>query len=105
MGYGDEPGSSGPEAPVGQSPAIWFQAIWFQQVTEPRPQRNRIHFDVSVPHDEAHRRIQAALETGGVLVSDASAPAFWVLCWPTPRRMMLKDPHSPIRHVRPVATL
>ena len=79
MGYGDEPGSSGPEAPVGQSPAIWFQAIWFQQVTEPRPQRNRIQFDVSVPHDEAHRRIQAALETGGVLVSDASAPAFWVL--------------------------
>jgi 4a-hydroxytetrahydrobiopterin dehydratase len=48
-------------------------------MAEPRPQRNRIHFDVSVPHDEARRRIQAALDAGGVLVSDAQAPAFWVL--------------------------
>jgi 4a-hydroxytetrahydrobiopterin dehydratase len=46
---------------------------------EPRPQRNRIHLDVSVPHDEAPRRIDAALAAGGVLVSDAEAPAFWVL--------------------------
>ncbi len=78
MGYVDEAGASGPEDPlvdpVGQGPAIWFQ-----QMTAPRPQRNRIHFDVSVPHDEAHRRIQAALDAGGVLVSDARAPAFWVL--------------------------
>ena len=28
---------------------------WFQQMDEPRPQRNRIHFDISVPHDEARR--------------------------------------------------
>ncbi|HEY3605908.1 MAG TPA: VOC family protein [Pseudonocardiaceae bacterium] len=60
--------------PVGQGPAIWFQ-----QMTEPRPQRNRIHFDVSVPHDEAPARIRAALDAGGVLVSDAHAPAWWVL--------------------------
>jgi 4a-hydroxytetrahydrobiopterin dehydratase len=45
----------------------------------PRPQRNRIHFDISVPHDEAHHRIQAALAAGGVLRSDSRAPAFWVL--------------------------
>jgi 4a-hydroxytetrahydrobiopterin dehydratase len=78
MGYGDEAGASGPEDPlvdpVGQGPAIWFQ-----QMDEPRPQRNRIHFDVSVPHDEAERRIRAALDAGGVLVSDARAPSFWVL--------------------------
>jgi 4a-hydroxytetrahydrobiopterin dehydratase len=78
MGYADEPGASGPKDPlvdpVSQSPAIWFQ-----RMAEPRPQRNRIHFDVSVPHDEARRRIQAALDAGGVLVSDAQAPAFWVL--------------------------
>jgi 4a-hydroxytetrahydrobiopterin dehydratase len=60
--------------PVGQGPAIWFQ-----QMTEPRPQRNRIHFDVSVPHDEAPARVRAALDAGGVLVSDAHAPAWWVL--------------------------
>ncbi len=60
--------------PVGQGPAIWFQ-----QMTEPRPQRNRIHVDVSVPHDEAPARIRAALDAGGVLVSDEHAPAWWVL--------------------------
>ena len=43
------------------------------------PQRNRIHFDVSVPHDEAETRIQAALAAGGRLTYDAEAPAFWVL--------------------------
>ncbi len=81
MGYGDEAGASGPEDPlidpVGQCPAIWFQ-----QMSAPRPQRNRIHFDVSVPHDEAQRRIHAALDAGGVVVSDARAPAFWVLADP-----------------------
>lgn len=78
LGYGDEPGDAGPRDPIvdqaGQDPAIWFQ-----QMTEPRPQRNRIHLDISVPHDEAAARIEAALAAGGVLVSDASAPAFWVL--------------------------
>jgi 4a-hydroxytetrahydrobiopterin dehydratase len=78
MGYADELLASGPQGgladPIGQSPTIWFQ-----QMDAPRPQRNRIHFDVSVPHDEAQRRIQAALAAGGTLLSDAEAPAFWVL--------------------------
>jgi 4a-hydroxytetrahydrobiopterin dehydratase len=78
MGYADEPGSTGPSDPLadplGQGPAIWFQ-----QMDAPRPQRNRIHIDISVPHDEAPRRLQAALAAGGRLVSDAAAPAFWVL--------------------------
>ncbi|HXP55188.1 MAG TPA: VOC family protein [Streptosporangiaceae bacterium] len=83
LGYGDEPGSDGsqPDAgladPVGQGPTFWFQ-----QMDEPRPQRNRIHFDVVVPHDETERRIQAALDAGGRLVNDAEAPAFWVLADP-----------------------
>ena len=76
--YQDEPGAAGPEDalvdPVGQGPAIWFQ-----QMDAPRPQRNRIHFDISVPHDEAASRIEAAIAAGGVLLSDAEAPAFWVL--------------------------
>jgi 4a-hydroxytetrahydrobiopterin dehydratase len=62
---------------VGQGPTIWFQ-----QMDEPRPQRNRIHFDVVVPHDETERRIQATLDAGGRLVYDAEAPAFWVLADP-----------------------
>jgi 4a-hydroxytetrahydrobiopterin dehydratase len=81
LGYTDEPGRSGPEDalvdPVGQGPAVWFQ-----QMDAPRPQRNRIHLDVSVPHDEAQRRIQATLAAGGRLVYDAEAPAFWVLADP-----------------------
>ncbi len=54
-------------------------ALWFQQMTEPRPQRNRIHLDVVVPHDEAEDRIAAALAAGGRLVSDDRARAFWIL--------------------------
>jgi 4a-hydroxytetrahydrobiopterin dehydratase len=53
--------------------------IWFQQMDAPRPQRNRVHLDICVPHDEAPARIEAALAAGGHLVSDAHAPAFWVL--------------------------
>jgi 4a-hydroxytetrahydrobiopterin dehydratase len=60
--------------PAGQGPAVWFQ-----QMDSPRPQRNRIHFDISVPHDAARARIDSALAAGGILVSDKAAPAFWVL--------------------------
>ncbi|WP_338498683.1 VOC family protein [Streptomyces sp. SJL17-4] len=55
LGYADEPGPDGPGAalvaPLGQGPAVWFQ-----QMDAPRPQRNRVHFDLCVPHDEALRR-------------------------------------------------
>jgi 4a-hydroxytetrahydrobiopterin dehydratase len=81
MGYEDEPGSSGPKDPLAD-PAGQGPAIWFQQMDAPRPQRNRIHIDISVPHDEAENRIQTALAAGGRLVSDAAAPAFWVLADP-----------------------
>lgn len=78
LAYGDEPGRDGPTDalvdPLGQGPAVWFQ-----QMDAPRPQRNRIHLDLSVPHDEARRRLAAALDAGGRLVNDGRAPAFWVL--------------------------
>jgi len=63
--------------PLGQGPAVWFQ-----QMDTPRLQRNRLHLDVSVPHDEAPARIEAALAAGGKMLSDASAPAFWVMADP-----------------------
>jgi 4a-hydroxytetrahydrobiopterin dehydratase len=78
MGYADEPGDAGPAGGLAD-PDRQGPTIWFQQMDESRPQRNRIHFDVSVPHDEAQRRIEATLAAGGRLVSDAEAPAFWVL--------------------------
>jgi 4a-hydroxytetrahydrobiopterin dehydratase len=80
-GYVDEPGPSdlshGLIDPGGRGPAIWFQ-----QMDSPRPQRNRIHIDVDVPHDVAQDRIDAALSAGGRLLSDRAAPAFWVLADP-----------------------
>ncbi len=36
-------------------------SFWFQQMDAPRPQRNRIHIDVWVPHDQAEARIAAAI--------------------------------------------
>jgi len=60
-------------------PAGIGPSIWFQQMDSPRPQRNRIHFDVIVAHDQAEARVAAAVAAGGHLVSDERAPAFWVL--------------------------
>jgi 4a-hydroxytetrahydrobiopterin dehydratase len=78
LGYADEAGFDGPRDPI-VDPAGHGPALWFQQMDEPRPQRNRIHFDVSVPHDHAAERIAAALKNGGRLVSETRAPAFWIL--------------------------
>ena len=56
--------------------------VWFQQMDAPRPQRNRIHFDVSVPHDEAEARMAggrgaaagSGLRHGGAGVLGARRP-------------------------------
>ena len=81
LGYADEPGHDEPDAavvdPAGQGPSIWFQ-----QMDQPRRQRNRIHFDVTVADDEAEPRVRAALDAGGTLVSAEAAPSFWVLADP-----------------------
>jgi len=53
--------------------------FWFQQMDAPRPQRNRIHIDVYVPHDQAEARVAAALAAGGHVVSDEHAPGWWTL--------------------------
>jgi 4a-hydroxytetrahydrobiopterin dehydratase len=73
LGYREE----GPDDlvdPRGRGPSFWFQ-----QMDAPRPQRNRIHIDLSVPHDQAEARIAAAIAAGGHLVTDRYAPAWWVL--------------------------
>jgi 4a-hydroxytetrahydrobiopterin dehydratase len=54
-------------------------SFWFQELDAPRPQRNRIHVDLFVPHDQAEARVTAALAAGGHLVSDDHAPAWWAL--------------------------
>jgi 4a-hydroxytetrahydrobiopterin dehydratase len=77
-GYVDEVGPSDMSAAL-VDPICRGPAIWFQQMDAPRPQRNRIHVDVCVPHDLAAQRIEAGIAAGGTLLSDDSAPAFWVL--------------------------
>jgi 4a-hydroxytetrahydrobiopterin dehydratase len=73
LGYREE-GLEDLVDPQGRGPAIWFQ-----ELDAPRPQRNRIHVDVSVPHDQAEARVAAAIAAGGRLVSDRFAPAWWTL--------------------------
>jgi 4a-hydroxytetrahydrobiopterin dehydratase len=76
--YVDEPGSDGtPNGIV--DPAGQLPAIWFQQMDTQRPQRNRVHFDITVAHDEAQPRVRAALAAGGRLVDDSRARSFWIL--------------------------
>lgn len=41
--------------------------------------RNRIHVDISVPHDQAEARVAAVLDAGGRLLSDKHAPGYWSL--------------------------
>ncbi|MEU8080227.1 VOC family protein [Catellatospora citrea] len=60
--------------PLGRGPGLGIQTM-----NTPRPQRNRIHLDVAVPHEQAAARVAAALAAGGRLVSDAYAPRWWVL--------------------------
>ena len=60
--------------PYGRGPSFWFQ-----EMDAPRPQRNRIHVDISVPHDQAETRVAAAIAAGGHLVTDRYAPEWWTL--------------------------
>ena len=55
-------------------------ALWFQHAEEAAGEvQQRFHYDVIVPIEAAQGRIDAAIAAGGTLVSDAAAPAFWVL--------------------------
>jgi 4a-hydroxytetrahydrobiopterin dehydratase len=57
-------------------------SLWFQQMDAPRPQRDRVHVDLWVAHDQAEARVAAAIAAGGRLVADRYAPAWWVLADP-----------------------
>jgi 4a-hydroxytetrahydrobiopterin dehydratase len=60
-------------------PARRGPGFGLQPMDAARPQRNRMHLDIAVPHDQAEARIAAALAAGGRLVSDEHAPKWWVL--------------------------
>ena len=60
-------------------PARIGPPMWFQTMTAPRTERQRFHIDVSVPHEQAAARIDAALAAGGRMVNDRYARSWWVL--------------------------
>jgi 4a-hydroxytetrahydrobiopterin dehydratase len=70
--------------PVGDEdlvePNLIGPPAWFQD-KEYVPPRNRIHVDVSVPHDQAQSRVDAILAAGGRTLGDR-APAWWSLIDP-----------------------
>lgn len=79
LGYGDRDGGPVDEL---NDPHRRTPTVCFQQMDAPRPQRNRIHLDVWLPHDEAEARVAAAVAAGGRAVRDEMAPSWWVLADP-----------------------
>lgn len=80
--FGAEIHRGEPVDPSGQVPTVWWQDTRELDEALALPEQSfqqRWHFDVWVPHDEAERRLEAVLDAGGSLVSDAGAPAYWVV--------------------------
>lgn len=71
-----------------RDPAGDFPTVWFQPSGGDEP-RQRWHPDVWVDPTQVQPRIDAALAAGGTLVSDAEAPAFWVLADPEGNQVCL----------------
>ena len=69
----------GPEDMV--EPNLIGPSVWFQD-KEHVPPRNRIHVDLSVPHDQAQARVDAILAAGGRLLGDKYAPGWWSMIDP-----------------------
>jgi len=53
--------------------------VWMQEIDASKLLRHAMHIDVSVAHDQALVRLQAALAAGGRIVDDSHAPEYWTL--------------------------
>lgn len=60
--------------PLGQS-----STVWMQDLDPAKLLRHAMHIDVSVARDAAEGRVAAAVAAGGRIVTDAEAPAAWIL--------------------------
>ena len=67
-------------------PLAFTPTIWFQETGRHETPRQRWHFDVWVPIDEAESRIAAAVAAGGSIVDDSEAPSFTVVADPQGNR-------------------
>lgn len=62
-------------------PADVLPVLWFQESGDEEP-RQRWHHDLWLMSAEVQPRLDAAIAAGGRLVSDAKAPAYWILADP-----------------------
>ena len=60
--------------PLGHS-----STVWMQDLDPDKPLRHAMHIDVSVAHEEAERRLAAAVAAGGRVVHEGRTPGWWVL--------------------------
>lgn len=56
--------------------------LWFHELAPARPGRGRTHIDVSVPADQAEKRVQAAVAAGGRVANGDFAPKWWTMASP-----------------------
>jgi 4a-hydroxytetrahydrobiopterin dehydratase len=56
--------------------------LWFHELSPAKPGRGRTHIDVSVPADQAEKRVTAAIAAGGRIVDDTYAPKWWTIASP-----------------------
>jgi len=87
-----------PVDPTHQVPTLWFQEPAEGDDGGPglpeQDHEQRWHLDVWVPWDQAEARLQAVQEAGGRLVSDAAAPAYWVVEDADGNRACICTPHG-----------
>jgi 4a-hydroxytetrahydrobiopterin dehydratase len=79
LGYEARPGEGEAQIVDIYDPHRIGPSVWFQQMDESRINRNRLHIDITVAHDQAEARVAEALAAGGTLVSERRAKAFWIL--------------------------
>ncbi len=56
--------------------------LMFHELRDPRAGRGRTHIDVSVPAEEAEKRVQAAVAAGGRIVKAYEDQRTWILASP-----------------------
>ena len=76
LGY-DEQRADDAVDPLRRGPSLSFQSI-----AELPARRGRTHIDVSVPADQAAKRVEAAVAAGGRIVDDTYAPKWWTIASP-----------------------
>jgi 4a-hydroxytetrahydrobiopterin dehydratase len=72
--------------------------VWMQEIDASKPLRHAMHIDVSVAHEQALVRLQAALAAGGRIVDDSHAPEYWTLADRAGNRVCIVSwPDGPVR--------